>query len=158
MEANFAGTSFLTLDKLRHLRYGSDLVNIVADARQEHGPGLGTFGFDDEGVPAQKTDVITNGLFTGYLSSRETADAIGEIRSRGTVRAEGWNRLPMIRMTNISLLPGEKPLLLEQLIASTDHAILMQTNRSWSIDESATTFSSEPKSAGRSKAASAYAW
>lgn len=135
MEANFAGTSFLTLDKLRKLRYGSDLVNVVADARQEHGPGLGTFGFDDEGVPAQCTPIITNGLFTGYLSSRETAHTIGANRSGGTMRAEGWNRLPMIRMTNISLLPGEKPLSLEQLIASTDHAILMQTNRSWSIDD-----------------------
>ena len=70
MEANFAGTSFLTLDKLRKLRYGSELVNVVADARQEHGPGLGTFGFDDEGVAAQCTPIITNGLFTGYLSSR----------------------------------------------------------------------------------------
>ena len=135
MEANFAGTSFLTLDKLRKLRYGSDLVNVVADARQEHGPGLGTFGFDDEGVAAQCTPIITNGLFTGYLSSRETAHTIGENRSGGTLRAEGWNRLPMIRMTNISLLPGEKPLTLEQLIASTDHGILMQTNRSWSIDD-----------------------
>ena len=135
MEANFAGTSFLTLDKLRKLRYGSDLVNVVADARQEHGPGLGTFGFDDEGVPAQCTPIITSGLFTGYLSSRETAHTIGASRSGGTLRAEGWNRLPMIRMTNISLLPGGKPLSLEQLIASTDHAILMQTNRSWSIDD-----------------------
>ena len=135
MEANFAGTSFLTLDKLRNLRYGSEMVNVVADARQEHGPGLGTFGFDDEGVPAQCTAIITNGLFTGYLSSRETAHTIGENRSGGTLRAEGWNRLPMIRMTNISLLPGEKPLTLEQLIASTDHGILMQTNRSWSIDD-----------------------
>jgi TldD protein len=135
MEANFAGTSFLTLDKLRHLRYGSDLVNVVADARQEHGPGLGTFGFDDEGVPAQCTPIITNGLFTGYLSSRETAHTISANRSGGTLRAEGWNRLPMIRMTNISLLPGEKPLSLEQLIAATDHGILMQTNRSWSIDD-----------------------
>jgi len=135
MEANFAGTSFLTLDKLRTLRYGSSLVNIVADARQEHGPGLGTFAFDDEGVPAQCTPIITNGLFTGYLSSRETAHAINLDRSGGTLRAEGWNRLPIIRMTNISILPGEKPLTLEQLIASTDHAILMQTNRSWSIDD-----------------------
>ncbi len=135
MEANFAGTSFLTLDKLRHLRYGSELVNVVADARQEHGPGLGTFGFDDEGVPAQCTKIISDGLFTGYLSSRETAHTIGETRSGGTLRAEGWNRLPMIRMTNISILPGEKPLTLEQLIASTDHGILMQTNRSWSIDD-----------------------
>jgi TldD protein len=135
MEANFAGTSFLTVDKLRKLRYGSDLVNVVADARQEHGPGLGTFGFDDEGVPAQCTPIIANGLFTGYLSSRETAHTIGANRSGGTMRAEAWNRLPMIRMTNISLLPGEKPLSMEQLIASTDHAILMQTNRSWSIDD-----------------------
>jgi TldD protein len=135
MEANFAGTSFLTLEKLRTLRYGSDLVNVVADARQEHGPGLGTFGFDDEGVPAQCTPIISNGRFTGYLSSRETAHTIGENRSGATMRAEGWNRLPMIRMTNISLLPGEKPLSLEQLIAATDHAILMQTNRSWSIDD-----------------------
>src|ERR1700692_4090336 len=135
MEANFAGTSFLTIDKLRKLRYGSDLVNVVADARQEHGPGLGTFGFDDEGVAAQCTPIITAGLFTGYLSSRETAHTIGEDRSGGTLRAEGWNRLPMIRMTNISLLPGEKPLSLEQLIAATDHGILMQTNRSWSIDD-----------------------
>jgi TldD protein len=135
MEANFAGTSFLTLDKLRHLRYGSDLVNVVADARLEHGPGLGTFGFDDEGVPAQCTPIISNGLFTGYLSSRDTAHTIGENRSGGTLRAESWNRLPMIRMTNVSLLPGQKPLTLEQLIASTDHGILMETNRSWSIDD-----------------------
>jgi len=135
MEANFAGTSFLTLEKLRTLKYGSELVNVVADARQEHGPGLGTFAFDDEGVPAQCTPIISNGLFTGYLSSRETAALIGLQRSGGTLRAESWNRLPMIRMTNISILPGEKPLTGEQLISSTDHAILFQTNRSWSIDD-----------------------
>ncbi len=135
MEANFAGTSFLTLEKLRTLKYGSELVNVVADARQEHGPGLGTFAFDDEGVPAQCTPIITNGLFTGYLSSRETAPTIGLERSGGTLRAESWNRLPIIRMTNISILPGEKLLSLEQLISSTDHGILFQTNRSWSIDD-----------------------
>jgi TldD protein len=135
MEANFAGTSFLTLEKLRALRYGSDLVNIVADAREEHGPGLGTFAFDDEGVPAQCTPIISEGLFTGYLSSRETAHTIGLNRSGGTLRAEGWNRLPIIRMTNISILPGKAPLSLEQLIADTDHGIFMQTNRSWSIDD-----------------------
>src|SRR6202007_2043374 len=91
MEANFAGTSFLTLDKLRKLRYGSDLVNIVADARQQHGPGLGTFGFDDEGVPAQCTPIITNGLFTGYLSNRETAISIGEKTSGGPMGTESWH-------------------------------------------------------------------
>ena len=126
MEANFAGTSFLTLDKLRKLRYGSELVTVVADARPEHGPGLD---------PAQCTPIITNGLFTGYLSSRETAHTIGANRSGGTLRAEGWNRLPIIRMTNVSILPGKNPLSCEQLIADTDHAIFMQTNRSWSIDD-----------------------
>jgi len=133
MEANFAGTSFLTIDKLRKLKYGSDIVNVVADARLEHGAGLGTFAYDDEGVPAQSTPIITNGLFTGYLSSRETAAAIGEKRSGGTVRCESWNRLPMIRMTNISIHPGTWSY--DDLIADTDDAILMETNRSWSIDD-----------------------
>ncbi len=133
MEANFAGMSFLTLDKLRTLRYGSDIVNVVADARLAHGPGLGTFGYDDEGVPAQCTDIIKEGLFTGYLSNRETAAAIGESRSNGTMRTESWNRLPIIRMTNVSLLPGTWAL--DDLIADTDDAILMETNRSWSIDD-----------------------
>ena len=135
MEANFAGTSFLTLEKLGRLRYGSELVNVVADARQEHGPGLGTFAYDDEGVAAQSTPIITNGRFTGYLSSRETAHTIGATRSSGTLRAEGWNRLPIIRMTNVSILPGETPLTLEQVIASTEHGIFMETNKSWSIDD-----------------------
>jgi TldD protein len=133
MEANFAGMSFLTLEKLRKLRYGSEIVNVVADARLEHGPGLGTFGYDDEGVPAQCTPIITDGLFTGYLSNRETAAAIGEHRSNGTMRTESWNRLPIIRMTNISIVPGTWKL--EDLIADTDEAIFMETNRSWSIDD-----------------------
>jgi TldD protein len=135
MEANFAGTSFLTLDKLRNLRYGSDIVNVVADATEHHGPGLGTFAYDDEGVPAQCTPIINNGEFTGYLSSRETAGNIGEQRSNGTMRAEGWNRIPLIRMTNVSILPGKKPLTLDQLIADTADGIYMETNRSWSIDD-----------------------
>jgi TldD protein len=133
MEANFAGMSFLTLEKLRKLRYASEIVNVVADARLEHGPGLGTFGYDDEGVPAQCTPIISGGLFTGYLSNRETAAAIGEHRSNGTMRTESWNRLPMIRMTNISIVPGTWKL--EDLIADTDEAIFMETNRSWSIDD-----------------------
>src|ERR1700693_4121535 len=133
MEANFAGMSFLTTEKLRTLKYGSDIVNVVADARLDHGPGLGTFAYDDEGVPAQLTPIITNGLFTGYLTNRETASAIGENRSNGTMRTECWNRLPMIRMTNISIDPGTWEF--DDLIADTDHAILMETNRSWSIDD-----------------------
>src|SRR5215469_1169193 len=135
MEANFAGTSFLTTDKLRNLRYGSPMVNVVADATENHGPGLGTFAYDDEGVPAQCTYIIRNGEFTGYLSSRETAHAIGEQQSNGTMRAEGWNRIPLIRMTNVSILPGEKALSPEQLISDTDYGIYIETNRSWSIDD-----------------------
>src|SRR6202521_4969165 len=132
-EANFAGTSFLTLDQLNKLRYGSDIVNVVADARLEHGPGLGTFAYDDEGVPAQCTDIIKDGQFRGYLSNRETAHLIGLKRSSGTMRTESWNRLPIIRMTNISLLPGTWSF--HALLADTDDAIFMETNRSWSIDD-----------------------
>jgi TldD protein len=133
MEANFAGTSFLTLDQLNQLQYGSPIVNVVADARLEHGPGLGTFAYDDEGVPAQRTDIIKNGRFVGYITSRETAPALGQDSSNGTMRAENWNRIPLIRMTNISLLPGKGRL--EDLIADTSDGIYMETNRSWSIDD-----------------------
>jgi TldD protein len=132
-EANYAGMSFLTLDKLGKLRYGSDLVNVVCDARIEHGPGLGTFAFDDEGVPAQETDIIRSGLFTGYMTSRETASAVGEQRSNGTMRADGWARIPLIRMTNVSLKPGSQSL--EEVFGGSGHAIYMETNKSWSIDD-----------------------
>ncbi len=132
-EANFAGMSFLTLEQLGRLRYGSDIVNVVCDARLEHGPGLGTFAFDDEGVPAQCTDIIKEGLFTGYMTSRETAADVGEARSNGTMRADGWNHIPLIRMTNVSLKPGA--LTPEELIGTTAHGIYMETNRSWSIDD-----------------------
>jgi len=134
-EANFAGTSFLTLDKLHTLRYGSDLVNVVADARPEHGPGLGTFAYDDEGVAAQCVPIITRGQFEGYLSSRDTAAMIGRARSGGHMRAEGWTRVPIVRMSNVSILPSDTPLSFEDLINSTDNGIYMETNRSWSIDD-----------------------
>jgi TldD protein len=132
-EANFAGMSFLTVEKLNQLKYGSDIVNVVADATPAHGPGLGTFAYDDEGVPGQRTPIIKDGQFVGYLTSRETAAAIGQTRSSGSMRAEGWNRIPIIRMTNVSLLPGKGTL--EELIADTDDAIYFETNRSWSIDD-----------------------
>ncbi|HEX5482188.1 MAG TPA: TldD/PmbA family protein [Terriglobia bacterium] len=132
-EANFAGMSFLTTEKLGKLKYASDIVNVVADATVAHGPGLGTFAYDDEGVAAQSTPIITGGLFTGYLTSRESAASIGQDRSSGAMRAEGWNRIPLIRMTNVSLLPGKGKL--DDLIADTDDGIYMETNRSWSIDD-----------------------
>jgi TldD protein len=132
-EANFAGMSFLTVEKLNHLKYASDIVNIVADATPAHGPGLGTFAYDDEGVPAYSTPIVKDGQFVGYLTSRETAAAIGQPRSNGTMRAESWNRIPLIRMTNVSILPGKGSL--DELIADTDDGIYMETNRSWSIDD-----------------------
>ncbi len=131
-EANYAGMSFLTLDQLGRLQYGSEIVNVVCDARAEHGPGLGTFAFDDEGVPAQSTGIIRNGRFTGYMTSRETAAVVGQPRSNGCMRADGWGRLPLIRMTNVSLLPGDQPI---DEVFGGDHAIYMETNRSWSIDD-----------------------
>ncbi|MFN7924789.1 MAG: TldD/PmbA family protein [Bryobacteraceae bacterium] len=131
-EANYAGMSFLTLDQLDRLRYGSEIVNVVCDATEAHGPGLGTFAFDDEGVAAQRVDIIKAGQFKGYMSSRETAHAIGQNRSNGTMRATSWNRLPLIRMTNVSLLPGTSSL---DEVFGVDHGIYMETNRSWSIDD-----------------------
>jgi len=130
MEIAFAGDSFLTLDKLDTFRYGSERVNIAADATCPG--GLGTFGYDDEGVPAQKTPIVEAGRLVGYLSSRETAPAIGR-PSSGTMRASGWNRIPLIRMTNVNLLPGDAGSL-DDLVADTDDGLLMMTNRSWSID------------------------
>ncbi len=129
-EASFAGTSFLTPDKLGSFRYGSPYVNINADATI---PGaLGTFGFDDEGVPAQRSVIVKDGIFVGYLMSRETAASLGR-RSNGAMRADGWNRIPLIRMTNINLEPGEWEL--DDLIADTDEGIYMAVNKSWSIDD-----------------------
>src|SRR5574341_825800 len=130
-EAAFAGTSFLTPEKLGKFHYGSEVINITADATIPG--GLGTFGFDDEGVPAQRTDIVKNGLFVGYMTSRETAQELGLGQSNGTMRADGWNRIPIIRMTNVSLLPGTWDV--NDMIVDTDDGIWMETNRSWSIDD-----------------------
>ncbi len=131
-ELNFAGASFLTPDKIGKLKYGSEIVNLVADATKSG--ALGSFGFDDEGVQAQKIYLVKNGIFSGYLSSRDTAGLIGLDRSGGMMRAESWNFAPIIRMTNISLEPGSAGSL-EDIIANTEDGILMETNRSWSIDQ-----------------------
>ncbi|NWJ95099.1 MAG: TldD/PmbA family protein [Chloroflexi bacterium] len=131
MEASFAGTSFLTTEKLGNFRYGSEIVNINADATSPR--GLGTFGYDDEGVPANRTPIIQEGRFVNYITDRETAATLGQ-ESNGTARADGWNRIPLIRMTNINLEPGKSGSL-EDLIAATEDGIYMETNKSWSIDD-----------------------
>jgi TldD protein len=131
-EASYAGTSFLTTDKLAEgFRYGSDLVTLVADATAPG--GMGTFGWDDEGVAAQAVPLVQDGTFVGYLSSRETAPRIGR-SSGGAMRADGWNRIPLIRMTNINLLP-RPGMSLEDIVADTDDGLYLASNRSWSIDD-----------------------
>jgi TldD protein len=133
-EISLAGASFLTPDKLGRFRYGSTRVNLTADATTPG--GLGTFGWDDEGVAARRTPLVARGMFVGYLSSRETAHRLGLGRSAGCMRAESYARPPIIRMINVSLEPDPAgPKSLDELIADTDDGVLMTTNRSWSIDD-----------------------
>ncbi|MBN1593631.1 MAG: TldD/PmbA family protein [Candidatus Coatesbacteria bacterium] len=130
MEASYAGTSFMTPDKLNKLQYGSKIVNINADATTPG--GLGTFGYDDEGVKAQRTPIIKEGLFVGYLTSRETAIKLCQ-KSNGTSRADGWWNIPLIRMINVNLEPGDWEF--DDMIKDTDEGIYVETNKSWSIDD-----------------------
>jgi TldD protein len=129
-EAAFAGTSFLGLDDLGALKYGSEHVTVTSDATVAG--SLGSFGYDDEGVPAQRDFIVRNGLLTGFQSSRESALRIGRA-SNGCMRADGWNRMPLVRMTTVSLEPGTWDF--DALIADTESGIYMETNNSWSIDD-----------------------
>jgi TldD protein len=129
-EASYAGTSFLNPGMVGHFKYGSEIVNVVADATFPG--GLGTFGYDDEGVKAQRIPILSGGILVNLLTSRETAHYLGK-ESNGTMRADGWNRIPLIRMTNINLEPGEWTL--EQMISDTEEGLFLTTNRSWSIDD-----------------------
>lgn len=130
MERAYAGTSFVDVADRGRLRYGSPLVTITADATTPK--GMGTFGFDDDGVPAGETTIVQDGLLVGFLTNRESAAAIGE-RSNGTARADSWGTIPLIRMNNVSLQPREGDL--ESIVADTDDGVLLLTNRSWSIDD-----------------------
>jgi TldD protein len=129
-EISLAGGSFMQPDLLDKLRYGSDIVDLVADATSAGGNG--TFGWDDEGVAAGKRPLVQSGRFVDYLSSRETAAALGRA-STGTMRADGWNRTPLIRMVNVSLEPRKGTL--DDLVADTKDGVLMATDKSWSIDD-----------------------
>ncbi len=129
-EISLAGGSFLQPDLLGKLRYGSPLVDLVADSTSVG--GMGTFGWDDEGVAAGKHHLVREGSFVDYLSSRETAAALGR-PSTGTMRAEGWNRTPLIRMVNVSLEPRAGTF--EALVADTSDGVLLETDKSWSIDD-----------------------
>jgi TldD protein len=129
-EAAFAGTSWLDLAQLGSLRYGSELMNISIDPTI---PGaLGSFGFDDEGTAAAARPAVREGVWVGVLAGRDSA-AVAGLEYGGSVRSDGWARLPMVRMTNVGLLPGEHSL--DEMIAATEDGIYMDNNRSWSIDD-----------------------
>ncbi|MDQ2741547.1 MAG: TldD/PmbA family protein, partial [Chloroflexota bacterium] len=138
-EDAFAGGSFLQPGDLGRLRYGSKHVNLTADSTLPE--GLGSFGYDDDGVPAQRFDLVREGIFRGYLSSRETAPMIAgyltdrglDVRSTGCSRADGWGRMPIVRMVNVSLEPGEIPL--DELIGGVERGLFLDTPASWSLDD-----------------------
>ena len=130
-EASYAGTSFVPADGIGTLRLGSELVNIRADATAAG--GLGTYRWDDEGVEGRSLPIVNQGILAGFLSSRETAAEVGLGRSGGCMRADGFSRQPIVRMTNVNLDPGEAGTL-DDLIAGTSDGLLIETNRSWSID------------------------
>jgi TldD protein len=130
MEEAYAGSSFVRPDDRGRLRYASPLVSITADATLPG--GLGSFGWDDEGVPAQRVPIIVDGVFQDFISSRETASVLG-LPSSGAMRADGWQHYPLIRMTNISIEPREGSL--ADIIGDTKDGMFMATNSSWSIDD-----------------------
>ncbi len=134
-ERNFSGTSFATTDKLDRLQYGSPIINVVSDPT--HSYGLASYGYDDEGVKTRKVDLIRNGLLVGYLSSRETAARIRR-RSSGAMRADGWGNIPIVRITNVNLAPGDKSF--DDLVSSVDNGIYMSTTASWSPSDDRSSF------------------
>jgi TldD protein len=131
-EASYAGTSFVPSDGIGSLRFGSEHVNVTADATEPG--GLGSYRWDDEGVEGHSMPIVRDGVLTGFLSSRETATEIGLERSGGCMRADGFARQPIVRMTNVNLEPGDAGTLAD-LVADTERGLLIDTNRSWSIDD-----------------------
>ncbi len=130
-EADFAGTSFISPDMVGDFRYGSEKVNVFADPTL---PGSRTsFKYDDEGVKTRRVDIINEGKLVGLTTSRETAFELGLGRSGGCMRANNYDHIPLVRMPNVSLAPGDVSF--EELIASTEEGILLDQNRSWSIDD-----------------------
>ncbi|MCX7835576.1 MAG: TldD/PmbA family protein [bacterium] len=131
MEANYAGLSFATTEKMNQFQYGSEIVNLVCDSTVP--AGLATLGWDDDGVRAQRWHLVQNGRFVGYQFNRELAHTIGATRSSGNNRAMGWSHIPIVRITNLSLMPGNWEL--DDLLADTEGGLYLETNRSWSIDQ-----------------------
>lgn len=133
MEESLAGRSFATPNLLNNLEYGSHEISLVADNTLPH--GLATHGFDDDGVEGQKWFIVQEGLFKGYSTSREVAGEIGWSRSSGGCRADHWGSIPIVRIPNLSLAPGKKPMSLDDLIHDVKDGIYIEGRGSFSIDQ-----------------------
>jgi TldD protein len=131
-EANYAGTSFATPDKLHSLRYGSELMHVTGDRVVEH--GLATVGYDDEGVEAQQWDIVRDGILVGYQLDRRTAALSGIARSNGCAYADSPGHVPIQRMANINLQPAAGGPSTDELIAGVDNGLYVVGDKSWSID------------------------
>jgi TldD protein len=129
-ERNFSGTSFATPENLGKLKYASDIVTVISDSTVPH--GLASYAYDDEGVPTYPAELIKDGLLVNYLSSRETAARIGK-DSTAAMRANSWSNIPIVRISNINLVPGDKSF--DQLISEIDDGVYMDGVKSWSIDD-----------------------
>jgi TldD protein len=134
-EVSLAGGTYATPDRRGSFRFGSPIVSVCADATAAG--GLGTFGFDDEGVAAQRTQLIRDGVFVGYMSGRESAGELGE-NSSGAARADGWQRAPLVRMNNLCLEPGDSSL--EEMIAGTKRGIFVDMSKAFAIDDQRMSF------------------
>ena len=130
-EESYAGSSFATTEKLGKFRYGSRIVNLVADATLPG--GLATAGYDDDAVKAQRWHIVKDGVLSGYMTNREFAGRIGKTRSWGSCRAEGYGHIPITRICNLSLMPGDMEY--DDLVRDTKDGVIMENNRSWSIDQ-----------------------
>jgi predicted Zn-dependent protease len=139
-ERNYAGTSFVTLDMFGRFQYGSPLLNVTYDPTRN--VEFASFAFDDEGLPAERSFLIKDGLLLrplgGSSSLQRARRLVPELAGVATTRACAWNRPPIDRMSNLNVEPGESSL--QEMIAATEYGVLMKTNRSWSIDDSRNKF------------------
>lgn len=130
-EESYAGSSFATTEKLGKFRYGSPIVNLVADATLPG--GLATAGYDDDAVKAQRWHIVKDGILRGYMTNREFCGRIGKTRSWGSCRADGYSNIPITRICNLSLLPGSADF--SDIVRDTKDGVIMENNKSWSIDQ-----------------------
>jgi TldD protein len=132
-EANYAGTSFLTPEKTGKLRFGSEIVNFVADRTQPH--GMATVAYDDEGVPAQQWHLVKDGIFVDWQTTRDLAPLVGRKTSYGCLHADSWGSVPFPRMPNVSLEPAKANVSTDDVVAGVDKGIMIFGRGSYSIDQ-----------------------